>query len=106
MANQIQYKADQNGFSENDLINSIQALQEYRPVPSISVAFNVKGGLPLQALLAMIRYADDNECDFSVTLTATRTSPDGQMRLFGPGDPGEAVAAAERLIKDDENLAA
>ena len=101
MANQIQLKLDSNGFSEHNLRESITAIEQYRPRMEAKISFNVKGTLPLNALLQMIRLADDNECEFNVTVTGTQANGE-QMRLFGPGEPSTAVDEAERLIKGED----
>ena len=101
MANHIQVQMDQSGYNEENLRNSIIAIEQYRPRMEPNVSFRVKGKLPQNALLAMIRLADENECDFSVTVTGTQPSGE-QLRLFGPGEPSAAVDEAERLIKDGQ----
>ena len=97
MSNKIQGQWDQDGFDLDDFRASISAVQEYRPLPEITLSLSGVKGMTQEHLESIIRMLDQDEVKYTVTLSAVRPS-EHQLRLFGPGNPAHAVAAAERQL--------
>lgn len=95
MANEIKGAWDQETFDLDDFRASIGAINEYRPRPDVTLTLSKVKGLSQEHLEAIVRMLDMDEVKYTVSLTATPTQ---QFRLFGPGDPGLAVAAAEKQL--------
>ena len=74
--------------------DSIEALNQYRPVPELTVGIRIKGYMADDVVKEVVSLAQEGGAEVYVTLTALWGDEveDLQLRLFGPLDSEQADA--------------
>ena len=85
---QIQVRWNSN--QAEDYAASVNALNQYEPLPTIKVSLNIKGQIPQESLEEIIAIGQEHMAEIGLTLTGTWEKDDvvTQLRLWEPDRVG------------------